>query len=191
VGPSLLLFCGAAVLLVALLIWLLRGSGKARSLAIDLDAAEELGRRHVTYFPEVRQALMEEDFIFLRAKGSSHLARRVRKERRRIVLVYLSYLRGDFSRLWKLARVIARMSPQVGTATEFARFRLGVTFYVRYEVVRLQFLCGLAPLPDLSTLSELVSNLAIRLETAMNNLGERAALASELSTFNGRGLNVS
>jgi hypothetical protein len=191
VHSSFLLFSGAALLMISLLIWLLRDSRSADSLGADLNAAEELGRRHVTYFPQVRQAMLQEDLLFLRATNSRWLARRVRKERREIVLVYLTYLRSDFSKLWKLSRMIAAMSPRVGTAQELARFRLGVVFYMRYEIIRLQFLFGFDPLPDLSGLSETIANLAVRLETAMNNLGERAALAAELSTFNGRGLDVS
>jgi hypothetical protein len=191
VNLSFLLFSGAGLLLISLLIWLLRESRSAGSPSADLNAAEELGRRHVTYFPQIRQALLEQDFVFLRAKSSPRLARRVRKERRRIVLVYLSCLRSDFSRLWRLSRVVAAMSPRVGTAREFAQFRLGAAFYVRYEIIRLQFLVGFAPLPDLRGLSEVIGNLAIRLETAMNSLGERAALAAELSAFHGRGLDIS
>jgi hypothetical protein len=191
VSSSFLLFSGAAVLLVALLIWLLRDSRRSDSLSADLGAAEELGHRHVTYFPQIRQAMSQEDFVFLRALNSPWLERRVRKERRKIVLVYLSCLRSDFSKLWKLSRLVAAMSPRVGTAGELARLRLGVVFYVRYEIIRLQFLFGFGALPDLSGLSEIIGNLAVRLETAMNNLGERAALAAELSAFNGRGLDAS
>jgi hypothetical protein len=55
----------------------------------------------------------------------------------------------------------------------------------------LQFLCGFGPLPDLRSLSELVGNLAVRLEAAMSLLGERAALSAELaSALNRGGLNI-
>jgi hypothetical protein len=191
VNPSFLIFSGAAVLLVALLIWLLRDSGNGDVRSADLNAAEESGRRHVTYFPQIRQAMLQGDFAFLRTKNLPRLESRVRKERGKIILVYLECLRSDFSKLWKLSRVVAAMSPRVGTARELARFRLGVTFYVRYEIIRLRFLFGFGAMPDLSGLSEIIGNLAVRLETAMNNLGERAALAAELSAFNGRGLDVS
>jgi hypothetical protein len=191
VNPSFVLFSVAAVLLAAALIWLLRDPRKDSLTDADLRATDDLGRRHVTYFPQIRQAMLQGDFVFLRAKNSPWLARRVRKERRKIVLLYLSYLRSDFSKLWKLSRLIAAMSPRVGAARELARLRLGVVFYVRYEIIRLQFLFGFGPLPDLSGLSEIIASLAVRLETAISNLGERAALAAELSAFNGRGLDVS
>lgn len=87
--------------------------------------------------------------------------------------------------------MIASLSPRVGVAQEIARLRLGVVFYLRYEMVRVKFLIGFSPVPELGTLSEAVSRLAIRLETAMRDLGERAALAAKLaSTLDGRDLNT-
>lgn len=188
---SFLLFSGIALLLLLLLIVLLREPGKKPRLESDQSSIEESGYRHVIFFAQVRRALTPDDYAFLAKRGSAQLAQRVRKERRRIALLYLSCLRREFSRLWKLARVIAAMSSRVGAAREIARFRLGVAFYLRYEVIRLKFILGLGPVPDLGAVSELVSNLAIRLETAMSDLGERAALASELSsTFDGGGLHT-
>ncbi|MGC2528929.1 MAG: hypothetical protein WA639_14355 [Candidatus Acidiferrum sp.] len=119
------------------------------------------------------------------------MARRVRGDRRRIALTYLSCLRGDFLRLWRLARVVASMSPQVGLGQEFARFRMGLVFSVRYEMVRVKFLLGFSALPELGSLSEVVSRLSIRVEATMKDLGERAALAAKLtSSFDGRDLNT-
>ena len=185
---SFLVFSGIAVLLLLLLIVLLRDPERHAWLESDRDFAE-LGHRHVTFFAQIRQALASEDHAFLAKRGSQHLARRVSKERRKIVLEYLSYLRNEFARLWKLARVVAAMSPEIAAAQEIARFRLGVSFYLRYEVIRLRFIVGLGPIPDLAAISEVVSNLAIRLETAMSDLGERAALAAEVaSTLNRGGL---
>jgi hypothetical protein len=115
----------------------------------------------------------------------------VRKERRRIALAYLESLRNDFLKLWGLARVIASLSPKVGVAQEVARLRLGVTFALRYEMVRITFLLGFAPLPALGSLSEVVGRLAIRLETTMRDLGERSALAAKLvSPLDGRGFDT-
>lgn len=188
-NPALLLFSAFAVVLLVLLVWGLRAPGKRSNTDADFGPEEELDRRHVTYFPQVSRAMSAEDFAFLASRGSLELHRRVRKERRRIVLAYLSCLRGDFLKLWRLARVIASLSSQVGVAQEFARLRLGLGFSLRYELIRLKFFFGFSPLPDLGSLSEVVSRLAIRLETAMKDLGERAAMASKLtSSLHGRGL---
>jgi hypothetical protein len=180
---SVLLLLGfVGVLVLVLLIWLLRDPRRLANSDDDLASKEELGRRHVTYFPQVRQAIDAEDFAFLASRGLPKLTDRVRKERRRVALAYLACLRGEFQKLWRLARVIASMSPQVGAAQEFARLRLGLAFSLRYEIIRIKFFFGLAPLPELGSLSEVVSRLSIRLETAMKNLGESAALASKLTS---------
>ena len=188
--PLLLLF-GFAVLLLVLLGWVLRAPTRLAKSPADPALADEADRRNVTYFPQVKQALATDDFAFLASRGLPLLARRVRKERRRIALAYLESLRNDFLKLWGLARVIASLSPEVGVAQEVARLRLGLTFALRYEMVRLTFLLGFAPLPALGSLSEVVGRLAIRLETTMRDLGERSALAAQLaSSLDGRGLDT-
>lgn len=190
-NSALILLIGLAFFILLLLVWVLRDPRKRASPDSGLDSAEELGQRHVNYFPQMRQALAE-DLVFLSSRGSSQLMRRIRKERRKIALDYLSCLRGDFLRLWRLARVIASMSPKVGAAEELARLRLGLTFSLHYELIRIKFLLGFAPLPELGSLSDAVSRLSIRLETAMNNLGERAALAARLASSldDGNGLDT-
>jgi hypothetical protein len=188
--PLLLLF-GFAFLLLVLLGWVLRAPSAPVKSQFDSIFADECDRRNVTYFPQVKQALAADDFAFLASRGSRSLVRRVRKERRRVALAYLESLRNDFLKLWRLARVIASLSPKVGVAQEFARFRLGLTFALRYEMIRIIFLLGFAPLPALGSLSEVVGGLAIRLETTMRDLGERSALAAKLtSSLDGRGLDT-
>ena len=188
--PLSLLF-GFAVLLMLLLAWVLRDPRELEQPDADLGNAEDLDQRHVTYFPQVRQAMAAEDSTFLSSRASQVLARRVQRERRKIALAYLACLRGDFLKLWRLARVLASMAPQVGAAQELERLQLGLVFSWRYEMIRLKFLLGFAPLPELGSLSEVVSRLSIRLETTVKDLGERAALAATLtSSLDGRGLNT-
>jgi hypothetical protein len=188
--PLLLLF-GFAVLLLVLLGWDLRAPTRSAKSYADPVRAEEPERRNVTYFPQVKQALAADDLAFLASRGLPLLARRVRKERRRIALAYLDSLRNDFLHLWGLARVIASLSPKVSVAQEVARLRLGLTFALRYEMVRITFLLGFAPLPALGSLSEVVGRLAIRLEATMRDVGERSVLAAKLaSSLDGRGLDT-
>lgn len=188
--PLLLLFL-LGILFLLLLAVGLRDPGKLSRPDADLGCAEDLDQRHVNYFPQVKQALAAEDFAFLASRGSHELTRIVRKERRKIALAYLACLRDDFLKLWRLARVIASMSPKVGLAQEVERLQLGLAFSWRYEVIRIKFLFGFAPLPELGSLSEVVSTLSIRLETAMSDLGERAALAAKLaSSLDRRGLDT-
>jgi hypothetical protein len=139
----------------------------------------------------IRQAMSEEDFDFLAARGPLRLVRRTHKERARIAMLYLTELRADFHRLLRLARVIAVLSPEVAASHEFERLRLTLRFSWRYRMVRLGLYAGLLFLPQLSGLSIMVSELAFRMEVAMKELGDRAAVAAELaSTLNRRGLDV-
>jgi hypothetical protein len=188
--PLLLLF-GFAVLLVLLLAWVLRDPRKFSGPDGDLSSGEDTDRCHVIYFPQVRQTMAAEDFAFLASRASRALTRRVHKERRKIALAYMACLRGDFLKLWRLARVIASMSSRVGASQELERLRLGLAFSWRYEVLRIKILFGFAPIPELGSLSDVVSRLSIRLETGMKDLGERAALAAKLaSSLDGRGLDT-
>jgi hypothetical protein len=190
-GPAVIILAAFAALLLVLLAWILHDPRKLAEPDADLNSPEEVGRRHVTYFPQVRQAMAPGDFTFLASRGSRQLSLRVWKERRQISLAYLSYLRNDFLKLWRLARVIASLSPQVGFAQEYARLGLGLDFSLRYEMIRVKFLFGFAPLLELGSLSEVVSRLAMRLETAMNDLGEHAVLAGKLSSpLHGRDLDT-
>jgi hypothetical protein len=191
VNFALLVLFLFGILLLLLLVAVLRDTPKLRRPNADLGYAEDLDRRHVNFFPQVKQALAAEDFTFLASRGSRALAQVAGKERRKIALAYLACLRSDFLKLWRLARVIASMSPQVGVAQELERLQLGLAFSWRYEVIRIKFIFGFAPLPELGSLSEVVSRLSIRLETAMKELGERAALTAKLaSSLNGRGLDT-
>ena len=105
---------------------------------------------------------------------------RVSRERRRVALSYLAALRQDFEELMHISRVIAALSPQIGVAQEFERLRLRVSFLWRYRVIWLSLRAGFAPLPQLSALSNLLSGYSVRLEEAMKEMGERAALVAEM-----------
>ena len=79
------------------------------------------------------------------------------------------------------------MSPQVAAVHELERLRLTAKFRWQYEVIRWKLLAGLVPMPQLDGLSNLVSGLSVRMEKAMNELGERAAVAADLASSVNRG----
>jgi hypothetical protein len=186
-------FVLAVAVLLILLAWSLRAPKKRRTPSLGpLASEQDPDRRHATYLPQIHRALAPEDFEFLASRASRRLMRRVGKERRRIALAYLSGVQEDFQRLLKLARVIAVLSPEVGATQEFERLQLGVQFALRCHMIRAKLLLGLAPLPQLSGLSNMVSGFAVRMETAVTELGERAALATELaSSLERRGVDLS
>lgn len=185
------LFFAVVGLFLLLFAWSMRKGRKPGSLPADAGNTEEYGRGHVAHLPQVRQALAVADFEYLSLKAPRTLARRVRQERRRVALAFLSAVREDFQGLLRLAKIIAVLSPEVAAVQEFERLRLTIKFAWRYELLRMQLRAGLAPLPRLDALSDFVSSISVRMETAMKELGERAALAAELaSSLHGSGGDV-
>jgi len=188
---TLFLFFGFVAILLLGLGWALREPRERRKLQTDPRSLDEDGERHVTYLPQIRQALAPMDFDFLLKSASRELQRRVRRERLGVALAYLAAVRGDFQRLLRTARVIAVLSPEVAAVHELERLRLTAKFAWQYQMIRWKLLAGFAPLPQLDGLSNLVSGLSVRMEAAIKELGERAAAAAELaSSVNRRGLDV-
>jgi hypothetical protein len=184
-------FFGLIGLFVILFAWSVRSPSRSDSPACAVGAADESGRRHMTYLPQIRQAFAEMDYDFLLKNACREVLRRVRRERRAVALAYLAALREDFQCLLRTARVIASLSPELAGVQEFERLRLTAEFAWRYEMIRWRLLAGMAPVPQLNGLSDLVSGLSVRMEAAMKELGERAAVAAELaSSMNRRGLDV-
>jgi hypothetical protein len=188
---TLFLFFGFVAILLLALGWALKAPRKRRKRGSDARLLEERGQRHVTYLPQIRQALQQADYDFLSRVASREVRRRVRRERRSVTLAYLAAVREDFQSLMRMARVIAVLSPEVAAVQEFERLRLTATFVWRYERIRWKLVAGLAPVPQLDRLSDLVSGFSVRMEAAMKEIGERAAIAAELaSSLDRRGLDV-
>jgi len=179
-----------AVLLLGLG-WALWKPWEQKNIDSDPRWLEGRDQRHTNYLPQIRQALAAADYDFLSKRASRGTQRRVRRERLNVALAYLGALRGDFESLLRMARVIAVLSPEVAAAHEFERLRLTAEFAWRYQMIRWKLLTGMTPLVQLAGLSDLVSGLSVRLEQAMKELGERAAVAAELaSSMNRRGMDA-
>ncbi len=187
---SLFLISSAVGMLLLLLLWALRSPQNDRlASAPYLDSIEEPARQHATYFGLIRQAMSHEDFEFLAARAPVRLVRRAHQERQRIALLYIENLRADFQRLLRLASVITVLSPEIAASHEFERLRLSIRFSWRYRIVLLGLYAGHLLMPQLTGLSQMVGELGFRMESAMQELGERASVAAELaSTLNRSGL---
>lgn len=185
-NPSLLLFSGVGLVLLVLLAWL---SFTSRRIKPEERAGSRPERdwRHISYLGYVNQALGGADIEFLKARGSSALAKRVEKERRQIALKYLLAIRTDFEKLVDFARVVAVMSPDLELARELQSLRLQMGFSYRYHLIYARLRLGIAPSNALANLSNMLSALTVRMEAAISELGERAALGSELSSYNDGG----
>jgi hypothetical protein len=68
----------------------------------------------------------------------------------------------------------------VAAGQEFERVVLTVNFLWRYRVIRMSVWAGYAPLPQMDGLSNLLSGFRVRLEEAMKEMGERAAVVAEM-----------
>jgi hypothetical protein len=187
-----LVYIAAVALLLILLLWALRAPRRNTTGAKDESALlGQSGRRHATYLPLIRQVLLPGDLAFVAARGFPELFHRMRKERRRVALSYLTALREDFIGLLRLAAVVAAMSPDLAPAQETERVWLNVQFEWRYQMLRIALHMGVFPQRRLDALSSVVSELAARTETAIREFGERAAMAKKLaSSFDGQGVDV-
>jgi hypothetical protein len=168
--------------LVWLFLWSLRGAQKAEAPSADATRLlEQTESRHAAHCSQIRQALSQSDLAYLAAAAGKKLSRTVRRERHRVVVAYLTALRGDFLRLLCVGRIIAKLSPQVVAVKEFERWRLTAQFLLRIRLIHLRLLFGMTALPEIAGVSDLVSHLAVRIDAAIKELAERVAQASQLS----------
>jgi hypothetical protein len=189
VNYSAAIFASLALLLLLAFAWLAL-SGTRRRPEVVRSGRRDRDYPHISHLPQIKQTLANSDFIYLNEQGYPALAKRIRKERRRIALNYLACLRVEFEKLLHLARMVAVMSPNVAIAQEVQGLRLNLEFSYRYYLIYFRLVSGIGPLEAIGSLSNIVSALAIRMETAMSELGERAALGAELLPHN-RGLDAS
>jgi hypothetical protein len=182
--PALWLVSGTAVALLLLLVWALRGGRPSRDASGRLEGG---GESHVQYMPQIQQALSEEDRQYLMAKGGAHLLKAVERDRRKATGEFLGALQGEFHRLLRMASIVAALSPEVEPLQEFERLRLTAVFQCRLQLVRARLRMGSAPSRELGELSDVVSRLNVRMESALRILGERAALAADMLSAVERG----
>ena len=168
-----------ALALAALLVWALR-PGRRRRQAGGLSVLES-APQHLCNMGPIRRSQDPADLLYVADRGSRKLAKRLRQERKDIALLYLDSLRTDFEQLLRVARVVALLSPEISSSYEYERLRLSALFRLRFAVVKLRFLFGDAAMPQMASLGQMVSSLAIRMETAMEALGERAVLAADVA----------
>lgn len=174
-------FLAIVGILLVLFVWSLRNPNRHRPPADPLSPIpQDLHASHVSHLPQIRRALAPTDFAFASNKIPRDALRQMRRERRQVALAYLSALRGELDKLLHTARIIAALSPEVAADQELERVLLMLNFLWRYRMIRISVWAGFAPLPQLSDLSNLLSAYSVRLEEAMKEMGERAALVAEM-----------
>lgn len=181
-GLYFLMVVAAIAGILVLLVWSLRKEANAKRAGKEALESCDFSTTHVTYLAQMQQALHGEDYSFLASRGSASLARKVKRERTRVLLGYLEAIRDEFERLMRMARVIAALSPEVAPAQEWERLQLTVRFALNYRLVRARLRLGLMAAPQLNELSRGVCGLTLRIEKAMAELGERATLGGEIGS---------
>jgi hypothetical protein len=168
---ELLLYIVGVVLLLAATALLLRRprAGVAGTGAPPLMAAEFFPV-HCRYFPQVRHALSPEDSAYLARRGLPAVHRRWKKSQRRASRLYLAGLREDFSRLNRLARLLALYSPQVRARQELELAWLNLQFQLLYGIVVCRFLLGRPAVGSFGRMAALIGSLGSRLEQAALSL---------------------
>ena len=164
-------------LLFVLFVWSQRNANKN---AAPAPTSLDLPGGHVTYLAQIRRALSSADYEYASQWMPPQALRRMRRERKQVALGYLAALHEELVRLMRTARVIASLSPKVAPGQELERVLLLTGFLFRYRLIRLSVWAGFAPLPQISDLSNLLSAYSVRLEEAMKEMGERAALVAEM-----------
>ena len=179
---TILLFIPFALLLVGLLAW--AGRPVLRKLLSANEVLEALsGERHSCRLPQILRALQPEDEEFLQERGHGELGTRLRMERKRIALRYLDRLQEEFEVLLEASRLLAVMSPEVIAMQELERFKLSLRFRLCCRYLRGRLQLGLAPWGAFGVLSVMAGHLALQLESATNQMGDRAALAGEFASI--------
>jgi hypothetical protein len=187
----LLSLVGIVVCLLLVLVWALRSTAKNEPPELANCLFGETGRGNASYLPQIRRAMANGDFVYLKSSGHPAMVGRLRKERKKIALMYLSALKEDFEKMVRFSRMVAGMSPEVVTLEEWERVLLTLKFRWSYQVVRLGLILGIPLSAELAGLSEVVSGLAVRMETAIAELGERAAIGMRMdSPLNGGGVDT-
>jgi hypothetical protein len=165
----------------SILLWLMRPgrnyakAGRAPAHQTIDEALESVVPHHYRYFPQVRQALSAGDYEYLRKAAPPHVAKKATRERREVARHFLSGLHEDFSKLERLARMVAALSPVVSREQETERLLLGLRFRVLYAMVLLRLSMGRVPLLQIGELTNLVGRLAVRMEQAMADINALSA----------------
>jgi len=161
----------------ALLLWLLRSQRHAsKSARLPLDQEmEQVLPKHYHFFPQVRQALSQGDVQYLRDAAPLHVAQQALRERRAVARHFLFGLREDFSKLERLARMVAALSPVVSREQETERILLGLRFRFLYGLVWLSLSTGRVPLQQIEDLTGLVGRLALRMEEGIAEINALTA----------------
>ncbi len=128
-----------AVIALGLALWRL-GPG-AKDTEVDLRVLTEVRPACRTYEPLSRLFAAEDtEFLRQRKSHSAALRRRLNRQRRRVLSLYLRQIRSEFHEVWKICRLLAPMSnnPDFGALVT----KQYLTFYGLYWTLQLRCFAG-------------------------------------------------
>jgi hypothetical protein len=167
------------ILALGIFVLFLLLSGPRQREASGTPGAESLDNFraiHYQHFPLIRQALSAADEAYLRQRVAPDVARRAIRERHAVAIKFLAGLHEDFTKLDRLARMIAALSPALDRGQEAERVKLVLKFQLSYALVWTLLQTGNIPLHQFEHLSGLIGQFADRMEQAMASVN---ALAGE------------
>jgi hypothetical protein len=146
-----------------------RGGVSSRPARFESQAAS-FRPIHYLHFPQICQALSMADHRYLQERAGNAVAKTALRERRDVAIQFLGGLHEDFTKLERLARVVASLSPSISRAQEAERLVLSLRFRFVYACLWARLRTGSLPLVQLEHLSDLVGRLAYRMERAMDSI---------------------
>jgi hypothetical protein len=114
-----LFLIAGAVLLLLFVLFALSGRAPARDETLPLGALENIVSLPGLAFGKMDLLLNDRDYRMLGSKpGLQRLARRLRQDRGRIILLWLELLQEDIRNLWRFRRLLVRNGISVGLGEE-------------------------------------------------------------------------
>src|ERR1700687_559044 len=149
---DIVFFALIGIIFLASAFWLLRPPSDLRPAEFPQGPSETFDRQpeavtagHCRFFPQLRQALTDDDDLYLQGKASSAALREWRAARRLVMRQFLAGLYEDFAQLDRTARAAARLAPQLDHMREAELFWLGLHFRLVYRVAILELSMGYRP----------------------------------------------
>jgi len=162
ITADVIILGGALVLLAAVLLWL--------SLHREADSAAYGARFSLARYQLMMRLLSEEDFEFLAAQPGyrKEIGERLRRDRRRILQMYMRALAVDFRALHAAARRMAAAAPERHADLVGVLIGCQLTFWRRMALVELRLLTSRDRFPrlDIAPLLQPIESIRLQLAAA-------------------------
>jgi len=170
---TIAMMAALVIIVLAILVWLLFVPQRFPRPEIGPLEIKKLLPVHCKHFPQIKKILNQEDEIFLARRANRHTLKIWRKERNRVLQLYVQGLAEDFQNLTALARLISKLSREPRPSQELELLKASLQFHILYRLTMLRLALRTLPLPELSRLTEMVAALGFELELLLNKMTAR------------------